>query len=254
MNLLQRIKARVAPRLRLAASRTEPRAAEGVESPYLAARRTWNDHVARIVAARLAWQMVALGSVMVALAAVAGVVHLGSRSQFIPYVVAVDQAGNVAAVDRADRLVPPSRVVIEAQLQKFFTLSRRVTTDVALQRSSIFSVYAMLDPKDPATAKMTDYLNGTPEASPFVRAKEVTVTAEVTSVLPQSGDSWQVDWIESVYDRDGHRKARFAMQALAQVYPSEPKHTTEEALKQNPLGIYVRDFSWNRNERREVAP
>ncbi|HMJ09839.1 MAG TPA: VirB8/TrbF family protein, partial [Polyangiaceae bacterium] len=160
------------------ASNDEPASVEQALSPYLAARRTWNDHVARIVAARTLWQAVALVSLMIAAAAVSGLLVLSTRSRFIPYVIEVDRAGLVQAVARADRMPPPTRAVIEAQLEKFVTLSRRVTTDVALQRSAIFGVFAMLTPDDAATVKMTDYLNGSEERTPFNRAKTETVTTE----------------------------------------------------------------------------
>ena len=47
-------------------------------------------------------------------------------------------------------------------------------------------------------------------------------------------------------DRQGVLKAApFRMRALLTVYtvPATPQ-TTEEQLRNNPLGIYVRDFSW----------
>lgn len=223
------------------------------ENPYLAARRSWNDHVARLVAARTMWQAVGLLSLMIAVAAVGGVIHLASQSQLVPYVVEVDTAGNVRAVQRAVEMAPATQPVIEAQLEKFVTLSRRVTTDIGLQRSAIFGVYAMLTPDDPATGKMTEFLSGHEERTPFARAQRETVNTEVTSILRQTEETWQVDWVETVYERgSGKRKERFSMRALVQVFTISPRHMTEEALRNNPLGIYVRDFSWNRQQAREV--
>jgi type IV secretion system protein VirB5 len=68
------------------------------------------------------------------------------------------------------------------------------------------------------------------------------------SVIPQTPDTWQVDWVETVRDRQGVMKTQPArMRALVTVYtvPSTPQ-TTEEQVRNNPLGIYVRDFSWSR--------
>lgn len=55
-------------------------------NPYLAARRTWNDHVRGVVAARQMWQVFGILCLLIVLAAV-GLIHIGSQSQFIPYVV-----------------------------------------------------------------------------------------------------------------------------------------------------------------------
>lgn len=222
-------------------------------NPYLAARRAWNDHVARLIAARTMWQVVGLLSLMIAVAAVGGLIELAGRSRFVPYVVEVDTAGNVRASQRADEMGPANRAVIEAQLEKFVTLSRRVTTDIGLQRAAIFGVYGMMTQDDPAAGKMTEYLSGDEARTPFRRAQQETVNTEVTSILPQTRESWQVDWTETVYERaSGKRKERFEMRALVQVYQTSPKHTSEEALRSNPLGIYVRDFSWSRKQAKEV--
>lgn len=222
-------------------------------NPYVAARRAWNDHVARLVAARTMWQVVGLLSLMIAVASVGGLIHLAGRSRFVPYVVEVDTSGNVRAVARAEEMVPANRAVIEAQLEKFVTLSRRVTTDIGLQRAAIFGVYGMMTQDDPAAGKMTEHLNADEARTPFRRAEKETVNTEVTSILQQTRESWQVDWIETVYERtSGKRKERFEMRALVQVYQASRMHMTEEALRSNPLGVYVRDFTWNRKQAREV--
>jgi type IV secretion system protein TrbF len=223
------------------------------ENPYTSARRAWNDHVGRLVAARTMWQAVGLVSLMIALASVGALIHLAGQSRFVPYIVEVDTSGNVRAVQRGEEMRSASRPVIEAQLEKFVTLSRRVTTDIGLQRSAIFGVYAMLTPDEPATGKMTEYLSKDEERTPFRRAQRETVNTEIVSILQQSPETWQIDWTETVYERSsGKRKERFDMRALVQVYQTSPRHVTEEALRSNPLGIYVRDFTWSRKQERQV--
>jgi type IV secretion system protein TrbF len=128
-----------------------------------------------------------------------------------------------------------------------------VTTDIGLQRAAIFGVFGMMTQDDAAAGKMSEYLNGDESRTPFRRAEKETVNTEVTSILPQTQQSWQVDWTETVYERQsGKRKERFEMRALVQVYQASPMHMSEETLRSNPLGIYVRDFSWNRKQPREV--
>lgn len=67
------------------------------ENPYLAARRTWNDHVGGVVSQRQTWQVIGILSLLIALAGVGGVIHIGSQSKFIPYVVEVDKLGQTVA-------------------------------------------------------------------------------------------------------------------------------------------------------------
>ena len=67
-------------------------------------------------------------------------------------------------------------------------------------------VYAVLATGDPATAKMNEWLNGTPESNPFKRADTEMVSVEIKSVMPQTDSTWQVDWVETVRDRKGVMK------------------------------------------------
>jgi type IV secretion system protein TrbF len=219
-----------------------------VENPYLSARRSWNDHVGSVVASRQTWQAVALLSLLIALASVGGMIYIGSQSRFVPYVVEVDKLGQALAVAPAERAAPVNQRVVHAAVAAFISDLRTVTPDVALQRKAIFRVYAMLSSADAATAKSNEWLNGTEDSSPFKRAAKETVSTEIVSVIPQTPDTWQVDWIETVRDRQGLVKGQpYRMRALVTVYtvPATP-HTTEEQVRNNPLGIYVRDFSWSK--------
>ncbi|MBA4143565.1 MAG: conjugal transfer protein TrbF [Nitrosospira sp.] len=217
-------------------------------NPYLSARRTWNEHMGDLAASRQAWQMLALLSLLIALAGVGGMIHIGSQSRFIPYVVEVDKLGQTLAVAPADRAHEVDQRVIHAAVAAFIQQARLITPDVALQRKAIFSVYAMLGPDDPATAKMNEFMNGRPESSPFKRAEREMVSTEIISVIAQSPQTWQVDWHETVRDRQGIVKSPpYRMRALVTVYVVEPSPDTSEAqLRNNPLGIYVSDFAWSK--------
>ncbi len=218
------------------------------DNPYLNARRTWNDHMGSISTSRNLWQIVAILSLMIVLAAVGGVIHIGSQSKFVPYVVQVDKLGEAVAVSRADVATAVDPRVIHASVAAFITDLRLVTPDIALQRRAIFRAYAMLSPNDPATAKTNQWLNGTEDSNPFKRAATETVSIEIISVIPQTPETWQVDWKETTYDRQGTvAKPPSRMRALLTIYTVESTtNTTEEQIRNNPLGIYIHDFSWSK--------
>lgn len=221
---------------------------EEVENPYLAARRTWNDHGGALVSERQMLQVIGILSLLIALASVGGVIYIGSQSKFIPYVVQVDSMGQTMAAGPLDATSKADQRIVHASVAEFISDARLVTPDVALQRKAVFRVYAKLSPNDPATAKMNEWLNGTDESPPFKRAAKIMISIEIKSVLPQTPDTWQVDWVETTRDRQGVVKgAPVTMRALVTVYDLEATaQTTEEQLRNNPMGIYVRDFSWSR--------
>lgn len=218
------------------------------DNPYLSARRTWNDHMQGMAASRQMWQIMGILSLLVAMGGIAGMIHIGSQSKFIPYVIEVDKLGQQMAITPADRASPVDPRVIRASIAAFIANARTVTPDTALQRKAVFDIYALLNQNDPATQKMNDWLNGSEDASPFKRAETEMVSVEVGTVLPQTQETWQVDWVETTRDRHGIVQGTpVNMRAVVTVYVVPPSpNITEDQMHKNPLGIYVRDFSWSR--------
>lgn len=223
------------------------------KNPYVNARKLWNEHTKGLMNDLRMWQAVALLSLMITLAAIGGVIHLASQSKFIPYVIEVDKLGQSMAVAPAQKAAQVDQRVVHASLAAFMSNARLVTPDVALQRKAIFSVYAMMNADDPAASKMTTWLNGSEASNPFHRAAKETVETEIVSVIPQSPDTWQIEWNEKVFDRQGVPIGQpYRMRALATVAIVPPSDTTsEEKIRQNPLGVFVKDFSWSRQTDRE---
>ncbi len=218
---------------------------ETAVNPYLNAQRTWNDHVGRIMSSRQMWQMVAVVCLLIALVAVGGIVEMGRQCKLVPYVVEVDKLGEALAIRPAQATQAADPRVIKATVASFVSDARLVTPDVALQRGAVLHVYAVLSSNDPATTKMNEWLNGAPDSNPFKRAATEMVSVDIKSVMPQTDSTWQVDWVETVRDRKGViTGVPCRMRALVTVYVTPP--TAEEQLRQNPLGIFVRDFSWTK--------
>lgn len=218
-----------------------------VESPYLNARRVWNAHEGELLVSRKLWQIVALLSLIIALSAVSGLIYIGQQPKFVPYIVEVDKLGEAVGVGIAARAPVVDERILRANLASFVADSRMVTPDVAVQRKAIFRVYALLNQGDPAFLKMNEHMDGADERNPFKRAAKEMVTVQIVSVLPQSAETWLVDWVEEVRDRQGAFLRRDNMRALLNVYLAPPSpQITEEQILRNPLGLFVKDFNWTR--------
>lgn len=216
------------------------------DNPYLNARRTLNEHNGAIINSRQMWQATALLALLVAIGAVGGIIYIGSQSRFIPYVVEVDQLGQSNAVRRADRAVEVDARVVRATIAAFVRDMRMVSFDRNVQNDVIWRVFALLQSSDPATTKITDYMKD-PVTSPSKRAETHSIGVEIQSVLQQTAETWEVNWTEKVWDRQGIRVEQYRMRGLITVYIVPPTTaTTEEEIRRNPLGIFVRDFTWSR--------
>ena len=195
---------------------------------------------------RLTWQIVGVGSILIVLGCIAGIIYVAMQAKYIPYVIEVDKLGQPLAVAVADKAAPVDSRVIHATLASFINDARMVTPDVTVQRNAIFRLYSHLNSDDAATVKMNEYMNDE-NNNPFRRAEKELVSIEITSVLQQSGESWQVDWKETVTDRQGVKVSEFRMRALLVVQVTPPTNqTSEEQIRKNPLGIFIRDFNWSK--------
>jgi type IV secretion system protein VirB5 len=192
--------------------------------------------------------MLGILSLLIALTSISGIIYIGSQSKFVPYIVEVDKLGQPLAIAPAQRSAPIDPRIMSASLSSFVSDARLVTPDVALQRKAIFRVYALLSPNDPGTLKMNEWFKGAENSSPFKRAEKEQVSVDIASIIQQTPETWQVDWVETTRDRQGVIAGQPAhMRALVTAYVVNlSPNTSEEHLRQNPLGIYVRDFSWTK--------
>jgi len=66
-------------------------------SPYLAARREWDERYGDLITRARNWRVMAALCSLVALLATAGIVSLSVRSHVVPFVVLVDNLGRPVA-------------------------------------------------------------------------------------------------------------------------------------------------------------
>lgn len=219
------------------------------ENPYLNARRTWNTHIGSAFQYGSVGICIGLLCLMIALASVGGVIYIGSQSKIIPLVFQQDSTNNIVSMTRADH-IPQAKVAdYRTVVGDFITNIRLVTPDIELQRKSILKTYAFLAKNDPATAKTSQFLNGSEQVNPFNRAKEETVSVQLKSIIQQSTDTWQVDWLETVYDREGGVKGTpYTMRALVTIYQNleAENEIKSDQLFMNPHFIFVKDYNWSK--------
>ena len=218
-----------------------------VSNPYLNAKRAWNVHTAGIMKSLQIWQFVGLSCLLIAVTAVSGVIYIGSQSKYIPLVFQQDASGNTLSVTRGDRVTPANIEDFRTTAARFIENLRMVSIDQHLQKKAVFQVYSYLNQNDAALAKVSEFYSGATKSNPFERASKETVSIEIRSVLQESPNSWQVDWVETVRNLDGTVKSLpIKMKALLTLYQEDGiSESSPESLLKNPHFIYVRDFNWS---------
>jgi type IV secretion system protein TrbF len=212
--------------------------AAALETPYLSARREWNERYGDYIARARSWRWAAFAALAVSLVLAIGVVRQGAQSKVVPYVVEVDKLGDALAVARADRAAPADVRVIKAQLAAWIVDVRSVSSDPLAQKAALSRSYTMTAAT--ATLFLNDYYR---QHSPFSQNR--TVAVGVDAVLPISKQTYQIQWSEDGRDLQGRNLA--TTHWLASVTIAFDPPTDERAVLSNPLGLYVTGISWTQH-------
>jgi type IV secretion system protein VirB5 len=157
--------------------------------------------------------------------------------------------GDAVAVSPAERAAPVDKRVVQAEVASFVQSTRSVTADVIVEKNNVYRAFAMVENGDPAFVKLTEWFQGVGQGgTPFVKAQTETVEVQIVATIPQSPKTWQVDWVEITRDRSG--QATQPPERLRGLFTTKlvapTADTTEKALRDNPLGLFISDFSWSR--------
>jgi type IV secretory pathway TrbF-like protein len=214
---------------------------ESIGSPYLAARKEWDERYGGLIKRAQQWRGAAVLALLVALAESIVIIGVATRPRTAPYVVAVDSLGRVAAAGAIDRASPIDERMKQAAISQWVQDMRGVTSDGLAERTAIDHIYAMIGSQSAAQTIVTDYFRAN---QPFERGSRETVQVEVNSILPNSPHSYEVDWTETQRGLDGKPISSDKWRGIFTVAINPP--TDEAVLRVNPFGIYVMDISWSK--------
>src|SRR5258706_5602442 len=130
---------------------------ESFGSPYLVARREWDERYGGLIKRAQQWRAVAILALLVALAEAIVIIAVATRPRTAPFVVAVDSLGRVAAAGAADRNSPVDERMKQAALTQWVQDMRGVTSDGLAERAAIDHVYAMIGSHSPAQTIVMHY-------------------------------------------------------------------------------------------------
>lgn len=212
-------------------------------SPYLDARREWNERYGSYVVMARFSRVMAYLTTMIALVAVAGAVWLAGQKEVKPYVVEIDGSGliqNVQGIGEIDKKTKAR--IIKAQLSTFIEKCRAVVLDAQIQRQNVMEIYKYLLKNTPAFTKITEFFRTN---DPFERAKKETVFAAITRIMPLKDNAWQVEWKETTMDRKTGQALKVNNYKMIAYITTSPPND-EAAIIKNPLGIIISDLNWSK--------
>jgi len=207
-------------------------------TPYQRAGQLWDERIGSARVQAKNWRLMSFGSLGLAIAMAGGLIWQSMQSRVTPYVVEVDKLGEVQAVGPASQSYHPTDAEFAWYLARFITDVRSLSSDPVVVRKNWLEAY------DYATDHGAVFLNQFAQANdPFKAVGERTVSVQVTSVVRASDSSFQVKWVEQIYEHDALAKTE-RWTAIVSVITQQPN--TAEVLRKNPLGLYVNGLNWSR--------
>ena len=126
-----------------------------------------------------------------------------------------------------------------AQLATFIKDARQILPDSVAQQVSLDRLYAMAG-RDAAQFLNSHYQ----EKSPF-SVDGTIVRIEIASVLHQGGDTYQVDWTETIA-KPGVTPTAARWKAIVTVATDAKLAENPKVALWNPFGIYVKSLNWTK--------
>ncbi len=214
-----------------------------LDTPYRQARQEWDSRMGSAIVHAKHWRLATFASLGAVTLALAGMIHLGAQPKAVPHIIEVDRLGAAAyrgPVGQTD--YAPSDAVITYHLRRFIEDTREISSDLAVLKRNWLDAYTLVTPRG---GNMLSAFVQKPENDPFRRAQEERVTVEILSAVRVSADTWQVDWRESTWDKNGSPSAApVTWRAMLRTLLQTPK--TPEAMSRNPIGLYIDELHWDK--------
>ena len=205
-------------------------------------RKVWDDMNGNALKQNHNLRIMCMGLVGALVIVTVGNVYQATQSTVEPYIIEVDST--TGAIRKAGAIsemnYTPEKLEIEYFLGRFIQDTRSLPVDGEVYKQSWYEAYGYMT-KD-AAAAMSAEMEKQDRTGDFGK-KRIKVT--INSILPvnSGSDSYQANWTEEVWDLTTGSQKTVKMTGIFTITIIQGKD--KKSLMENPLGIYVKDFSWS---------
>lgn len=208
------------------------------ETPYQRAGQAWDDRIGSARVQARSWRLACFSSLALLALSIAGLIGMAMRGTITPWIVQVDKLGEAQAVAPAEAGYRPSDPQIAFHLARFIENVRSIPADPVVLRQNWLRAYDFTTAK--GALALNDYARNN---DPFTQVGKIQVSVDVSSVIRASDNSFRISWTERRY-QDGSLAATERWSAIATVAIQVPR--TPDALRKNPLGVFVNALNWSK--------
>ena len=208
------------------------------ETPYQKAAQVWDERIGSARVQAKNWRLMAFGSLILSAGLAGGLLWQSARGTVVPWVVQVDKLGEAQAVAPAQADYQPSDAQIAWYLARFIEEVRSIPADPIIVRQNWLRAYDFT--AQAGAVALNDYARTN---DPFAAVGKVQIAVDVTSVIRASPSSFRIAWVERRY-LDGSLASTEHWSAILTITVQSPRDA--DALRKNPLGIYVTAINWSK--------
>ncbi len=208
------------------------------QTHYLRAARVWDQRIGTARQQAAHWRIAALGALLLAVISTSAVVYMSLTRQVAAYVVPVDKVGMPGRIELANGIYHPDAAQIGYFVGQVVSLVRSRPLDPVVLRDQWLKAYHFL--AGDAIRAMNQY--AARQSGVDSIGTPIAKTVHLVSILQRSHTTYQVRWIEDTFShgaivRSVHYTGLFDIKLI-------PPATPQQVFN-NPLGVYITDFTWS---------
>lgn len=208
------------------------------ETPFQKAAQVWDQRIGSARVQARNWRLIAFGNLFLAAGLACGLVWQAAGGTVTPWVVEIDRLGQAQAVAPAIADYQPTDPQIAWHLARFIENVRSIPADPVIVRQNWLAAYDFVT--DKGAVALNDYARAN---DPFSKIGKIQVSAEISSVIRASNDSFRIAWIERRYE-NASLAATEHWTAILTIVIDTPHNA--ERLRKNPLGVFVNAINWSK--------
>lgn len=212
---------------------------ESVDTPFMKGKMEWDSRIKATSDNTKAWRFVgSLLAITLFGSVYMNISLLSQRNIEVNYVgydrnqANVLYVGPIREVDFTD-----NHAIISKELRDVVRWIRSIPSDLVVAQENWKTAYARFS-ANVATRFNADHRN----RSPLDEVGTLTRQVRFNSVLPVGKNTFQLQWEEVEYDKNGNSKAAVSYTGLFSFYFKVPE--TREELLINPMGFRISDFQF----------
>jgi type IV secretion system protein TrbF len=206
------------------------------ETPYLRAKKEWDDRIGNAVVQTANWRLTAILALILSLILIVLLLLCVTSRKSKVFVAEVAASGQVVNIKPLVTTYDPTLAQKKYFITRFIKSIRSLPLDPVVAKKNLLSAYNFLTQR--SSQQLNSYFR---KHNPLQLLGKETITVKILDINPISKNTFEVSWSETHTDLNGITSTSKKFSGVFTITIKQP--TTDKEILHNPLGIYIVDFS-----------